>query len=177
MRLAMRIVPSGLVLVLIASIGCSSGKVAEGVAAANSANIKRVGNLYGSYFVHNSWEGPKSEEGLKRYIHDSLNPKKLEMMGIDSQNVDAIFISERDHKPFKVRWGLSVPPLSTVSVVFEQEGVDGKKQVANTNGEVHEVDDAEYQRLWGEKGSAAAPSGPPQEEGAPASAAKQPAAK
>jgi hypothetical protein len=174
MRLAMRIVPSGLVLVLIASIGCSSSKVAEGVAAANSANIKRVGNLYGSYFVHNSWEGPKSEEGLKRYIHDSLNPKKLEMMGIDPQNVDAIFISERDHKSFKVRWGLSVPPLSAVSVVFEQEGVGGKKQVGTTNGEVHEVDDAEYQRLWGDKSTAPSTSVPPVEGTPSPNAAKQP---
>lgn len=149
-------------LPVTALLGCSSNNVADGVAKANNANIKRAANLYASYAAHNGSQGPKGEDDLKRYVHDELAPKKLEMMGIDSQNLDAVFISERDHKPFKVQWGLVVPPTASVAVVFETDGVGGVKQVATTGGEVKDVSDAEYQSLWGEKPSAAAASaGPP----------------
>ncbi len=161
---------------IVSLVGCNNS-VNSGVAAANSANIKRVGNIYGSYLVHNGWQGPKNEQELKRYLHDNLSQKKLEMMGIDPQNVDKTFISERDGKQFKIRWGLTLMPLSTANVVFEQEGVDGKKQVATNSGETRDVDNAEYQRLWDEKAAEPAPTGAPPPENATNTAAKSQPAK
>lgn len=177
MSTANRLTWAVLLLGMIVLAGCSSSKISDGVARANSANIKRVGNLYGSYLAHNAWEGPKDEQNLNRYIHENLSQKKLEMMGIDPQNIDAVFISERDGKPFRVRWGLSVAPLSTVTVVFETEGIDGKKRVATNNGEVREVDDAEYQRLWGEKATPLPIPGPQPEESTSTNGPKQSAVK
>ena len=37
--------------------------------------------------------------------------------------------------------------MSKLPVVFEQQGIDGKRLVAFTNGAVEEVDEARYQEL------------------------------
>ncbi len=72
-------------------------------------------------------------------------------MGVDRDKMDAIFVSERDGKPFKIKFG-AVRGFAAphIPIVFEAEG-DGRKQVAWTNAQVRDVDDAEYQQLWGEK--------------------------
>jgi hypothetical protein len=76
-----------------------------------------------------------------------------------------------------VRYGTAVPYRSVTSLVFEQEGVGGQKQVAFNNGHVEEVSDAEYQHLWAEKSAAPAPASTPPSENAPGNSAIQPAAK
>ena len=84
------------------------------------------------------------------------------MMGIDPNNLDAAFTSERDSKPFKVRYKVGGGRGSASAVVFEQEGKDGKKQVGFTgNSKVEDVDDATYQQLWSGKGPSPTASGPP----------------
>jgi hypothetical protein len=145
--------------VLLIDAGCTN-RVANSVAAANDSNIKRVANLCAAYAVNNDWQSPKNEADLKDFAQHRMAAKKIEMMGIDLGNLDAILISERDNKPFKVRYGIALPFRSVTPVVFEQDGVGGQKQVAFNNGQVQEVNDTEYQRLWGEK-SAPAPASTP----------------
>jgi hypothetical protein len=162
---------------LIVVTGCTANNIAQGVANANNNNIKRVANFYAGYAMHNGTQGPKNVEELKRFLQDTVPADKFEMIGVDPKNIDATFVSERDHKPFNIRWDIVVPPTSAVPLVFEADGVGGKKQVCDSGGQVREVDDAEYQRLWGAKTSAAAPIGPPPGENAGSDTSKQSAAK
>ncbi len=121
----------------------------------------------------NEWQNPKNEAELKDFVQHRMAPRKLEMMGIDIGNFDATLISERDHKLFKVRYGISVPYRSETPLVFEQEGLAGQRQVAFNNGRIEEIDDAQYQRLWGEKAAVPAPTGPPASDKSADAAAKQ----
>jgi hypothetical protein len=166
----------GLALFFLSNSGCSSDSVQSQVAAMNSSNIKRVANLFGAWQNSHGGQGPKDVESIKTFA-EGIPPDALQNMKIDSAKLDALFISERDGKPFKIKFGAVRPPMAPhIPVVFEEKGTDGKKQVAWTNAQVRDVDDAEYQQLWGEK-SPAPVSGPPGGENAGGDTAKQPATK
>jgi len=131
--------------------GCSDDHGASAIAKVNSSNIQRLTNLYSAFQMNRYGPGPKDEPEFKRFIKEEMGPYHLGLMGIDPNGIDAIFISERDHKPFKVRYGVNGGPGIVNAVVFEDEGVGGKKQVGINGGTVMEVDDAQWQDMWSGK--------------------------
>ncbi len=147
-------------------IGCSN-KVAQQVGAMNTSNIQRLANMYSGHQNYRGGQGPKDEAEFKKFIKE-YDPEKLKMMGIDPNNLDALFTSERDGKPFKIRYKVGGGRGSVAAVVFEQEGIDGKKQVASTGTtKVEEVDDATYQQLLAGKGPSQPAGGSPPAGGRP----------
>lgn len=166
-------------------VGCSSDKTKKNVAALNATNIQRVSNLYAAHQTYKNGQGPKNEAEFKQFVRD-FDPTKLDMMGIDPANVDAIFVSERDNQPFVIRYQVGGGRGSVDPVVFEQTGVGGKKQVGFTGGKVEEVDDATAEKMLAGRSqsqppSGGQPSGPPtggrpsgRPSGAPAGAPKGP---
>ena len=136
--------------VSIASVGCSRDKTAEQVGEMNKSNIQRISNMYAAYQNMKGSGGPKDEADLKAWIREYA-PDKLAMMKIDVNNLDGLFTSERDGKPFKIRYKVGGGRGSMDPVVFEQDGVGGKKEVGYTGGKVEEVDDATYTQLWSGK--------------------------
>jgi hypothetical protein len=97
--------------------------------------------------MRNGSNGPKDEAAFKEFIKTGMPSHRLEMMRVDPDKVDELFVSERDGQPFVIKYGQSGGPMSQIAVVFEKEGHAGKKQVAFTNGKVEEPDDAKYQQL------------------------------
>jgi hypothetical protein len=152
--------PLPLVSVLLLAVslltGCGSSVDPDSaVAAANSNNIQRLTNLYQAYQSENGWLGPADDALLKDFIR-GLPPKTLTRISVDAGNVDAIFVSERDGKPFKLRYKVVGSMMgSTEPVVFESEGVGGKRMVGFLNMTQRDVDSAEYDSLFA-KGSAGA---------------------
>jgi len=69
-------------------------------------------------------------------------------MEIDPNNIDAIFVSERDHLPFLVKYGIKGGPGIVDALVFEQKGSGGSRQVGINGGKIMEVDDAQYKEMW-----------------------------
>ncbi|MDZ4656898.1 MAG: hypothetical protein SH868_04890 [Bythopirellula sp.] len=129
----------------------------EAVAEANATNLQRLANLYVAYQSENNWQGPADEAKFKEFLR-TFNPKKLARIGIDSATTDQLFISERDGQPFKIRYGVVGNMMgSTEPVIFEAEGVDGKRMVGLLNMSQLEVEAAEYDSLWAGKGPAAQP--------------------
>ncbi|MFO0810512.1 MAG: hypothetical protein U0746_17945 [Gemmataceae bacterium] len=162
---------AGALLALAAvSIGCSSDKTAEQVAAMNDSNIKRTVNLYTAYMAHHGWATPKSEEELKGYVKVGLPAENLKMMKVDLEKLDEVFVSERDGKPFKIKYGAPGGMGAKVPVVFEQDGQGGIRQVAYTFGKVEDADAKRYKELFegkapeskpGSPGSSSRPTGRP----------------
>ena len=127
--------------------GCTQNNPARRIAAANDSNILRLSNLYQAYRLHKGNQGPKDEADIKNFLQQDLTPTRLERMGVDPNNIDGLFISDRDGQPFVVRYGVGGGLGATDAVVFEQQGRDGKRQVGFTNGSVEEVDSARYDQL------------------------------
>ena len=137
-----------LVVVLLACflVGCS--KKVPTLADVNNTNIKKLRGVYGLFLFQHNMRGPQSEEELKDYLRtDPGATVKIKRMGMTLEDIDRIFVSERDGQPFKVRYGLN--GLGDHAAVFEAEGVDGKRQVALATP--REVEQAEYDRLWNQK--------------------------
>jgi hypothetical protein len=137
---------------LILALGCSRDYSGV-VAGMNSSNIRRLSNLYRDFQESRTGIGPKSEAELRQHIQ-TKPLATFQVMGIDPNNRDRIWISERDHKPFKLRYGVDSPLGAVAAVVFEQEGVAGKREVGFNNFTVEEVDDARYNALWEGRGVA-----------------------
>ncbi len=135
------------VIVSIFLVGCGSQQVPS-LADVNNTNIKKLRGAYGLFLFQHNLQGPESEEELKQYLRTDAGAKvKLERMGMTLDDIESIFISERDGQPFKVRYGLK--GLGDHAAVFEAEGLDGKRQVALTIP--REVDEAEYDKLWNQQ--------------------------
>ena len=131
--------------------GCGREGADAAIARVNSTNIQRLANLYFSFQMKNGWRGPDDEAEFKKFL-SSYNTKKLSRIGIDPNAIDEVFINERDRQPFKIRY--SVPGSimgSNEPVIFEAEGVRGKRLVGFLNMEQREVDEAEYDDLWSGK--------------------------
>jgi hypothetical protein len=138
-------------VLLLAGGGCSDRNVARQVAALNDTNLKKVASLYRFYQARNGWVGPKDAAALKAFTEQA--PKRnLELMRIDPTKFDSFLVSERDGKPVKVRWGLSIAPQDVQPIVFEADGVDGRRIVVFSSSEAEEADSARYDELWSGKG-------------------------
>lgn len=135
-------------LLVTLAIGCSSGnKAASALADANSSNVQRLANLYFTFQSEHEWRGPQDETEFKTFLR-SVNPAKLERIGIDPNNIDALFISERDGQPFAIRYGVPGSVMGSAEpVIFEATGDGGKRQVGFLNMTQREVDAAEYDAL------------------------------
>ena len=145
---------------LVGLAGCGGDRTAEEVAAMNGSNLQRLSNMYAAYQNYKGGRGPRDEADFKAFIKE-FDQTKLKMMGIDANNLDPVFTSERDGKPFKVRYKVGGGRGSVDAVVFEQEGKDGTKEVGFTGGKVEKADANTYQQLWAGKGPSQPASGPP----------------
>jgi hypothetical protein len=151
--------------------GCNRQSVPNEVAALNTSNIRRLANLFAACQSVNNGQGPKDVAAIKN-LANQLPSKNLEWMGIDKSKLDALFVSERDGKPFKIKFGAFRSIQGPhIPIVFEAVGRNGMRQVAWTNANVEEVDNGKYDQLWGEKAAPAA--GPPPSTAADAAAAKK----
>jgi hypothetical protein len=139
------------IILLRGIAGCSTDHSVEAIAALNSSNIQKLTNLYSAYQASRYGPGPKDEAELKRFAKEEMGAYHLGLMHIDPNNLDTLFVSDRDHKPFKVRYGVNGGPGVVNALVFEEEGVGGKKQVGLNGGTVMEVGDSQYEEMWSGK--------------------------
>jgi hypothetical protein len=84
---------------------------------------------------------PKDEQELKEGIKKS----NVSLEALKVKNIDDLFTSDRDGKPLVVVYGQR--PAGSDVVVYEQEGVDGKRLVGHSIGKVEEVDEAKFKEL------------------------------
>jgi hypothetical protein len=97
--------------------------------------------LYGFYIREHQGQPPTNEEEFKTFVKN-YDPKKREAAG--AKDADSIFISSRDGKPYKFVFGGS--RAHDAVVVYEQEGVGGKRYVGTSVGNVEELDEAAFRQ-------------------------------
>ena len=139
-------------LLFIFTTGCGESKVASRIKELNSTSIQRLVTCYVRYQGRNGYKGPKSEEELKKFIGLPQNQKGFERVGIDTSDIDALFVSDRDHAPFKVKYGVSGSPLGfTEPIIFEGVGVDGEVMVGYGGGKTKLMSPDESDKLFKSK--------------------------
>jgi hypothetical protein len=135
-------------LAALTAVGCSHDDHEAAIAAVNKSNIQRLTNCYSAFQFDSYGLGPKDENELRRFIKNDIGDYHMKLLNINPSNIDAIFVSERDHLPFVVKYGIKGGPGIIDAVVFEQKGVDGLRQVGINGATVMEVDDALYKDMW-----------------------------
>jgi hypothetical protein len=142
MRMKRRSMWAVLTAVIVAgAAGCgSSSDVKSIMKAINDSNGKRLANFYAMFQMRSNFTGPADQQALKKFIA-GMNPAELEAMGVKADEVDKLFVSERDGQPFFVRYGVKKPPLlgGHQAVIFETEGKGGRIGVFMTGPKVVEV--------------------------------------
>ena len=128
--------------------GCRGNSGEAMIAANNDTNLKRLGTLYGFFQLRNEFRGPRDEAEFKAFIA-AQDASRLALAGVSPASIDTLFVSERDRLPFRIRFGVDTRVRGpALPVVFEQEGLGGRRQVGFTGGATEEVDAASYELLW-----------------------------
>ncbi len=125
-------------LIILTLSGCESKRKMTEI---YSTNMKKLHACYSMYMEHHSYIGPKNEEVFKKYLkNDRTAVFLLKRIEVTPEDVDGLFISERDGEPFEVRYGLKGE--ADHAVVFEKTGVDGERLIALQN--IRAFGDEEY---------------------------------
>ncbi len=115
--------------------------------ATESSNLKPLAVFYGQYVGTHKGQAPPSEAEFKGYLK-SLRQEQLK--SFDIADVDSIFMSSRDKKPYVVKYGaVSGPPGpgGMPVIAYEQDGIDGKRYIATSVGAIEEVDSTRFREL------------------------------
>ena len=157
---------------LLILAGCSDG-VGTKIAALNETGIQRLVNCYTFYHVKNGYKGPKDEADFKKFIAMPGNEKGFERAGIDTTDIDAMFISSRDEKPFRVKYNVTGSSFGfSAPIIFESEGVDGEIMVGFGGAKTELMSKEEADKLFMQRVKKITSRGDAPEDGVAAEAAE-----
>lgn len=140
-----------LILLLIGCsfLGCKDNSIRNRLTAGNKENYQKACTMYVVYSRLNGNQGPASTEEMIEFLStDEKAAKRLNLVGMDTGSLNDYLVG-RDGEPFKFRWSVKANPMSPpYPICFEENGVDGVRQVGFSGKKMMEVtDDAEYNKL------------------------------
>jgi hypothetical protein len=135
------LVLGSLVLCLVAG-GCGGSQRRS--QEREESNLKPLAVFYGKYIGQHRGQPPASEKELKEFIR-SAGADQLASFNV--ADVDSLFVSPRDQKPYVVLYGRAAPVGKDRVVAYEQKGKNGKRFVANDLGQIQEVDEARFKEM------------------------------
>jgi hypothetical protein len=132
--------------VLFASLGC--GPAGKSNREQEESGLKPIALFYAQFIPQHQGKPPKDEAEFKAFLKEPKNAELLER-DFHVADIDAMFISKRDKKPYIVIYGPSSGegPAGQPVIAYEQEGVEGKRFVASKLGAVAEVDEAAFAKM------------------------------
>jgi len=124
--------------------GCGSQRRSE---QREQSNLKPLVSLYVQCMGRG--DPPANEEQFKKFIA-SLPESRLADLGVKDR--ESLFVSPRDHKPYGIVYGPAAKsgppgPGGQPVIVYEQEGVGGKRWVASALGAIDEVNESQFHQL------------------------------
>ncbi len=128
--------------ICILAVGCGTKTASK---PQQESHLKPLALMFGQYTGQHRGQAPSDEAVFKQFVRS--NTAFLSNFKVDGENV---FVSERDGKPYVILYGppKGPPGLAGAPVVaHEQEGIDGRRFVANSLGAVQEVDETRFREL------------------------------
>jgi hypothetical protein len=127
---------------LASMAGCSSNG-----ASANGAdpNLAMLTKIYVDHMNAHQGNPPKDEAAFKDYIRQHSAHR---LKGADMNELDALFVSTRDHQPLVFIYGISADPRRQSAVIgYEQSTIGGRRTIGYRYGTAELVDDARFTEL------------------------------
>jgi hypothetical protein len=117
-------------------VGCAKSQPAQ------QSNLRLISVLYGQFRASHRGDLPRDEKEFKDFIAKE-HQQALSNTGVSS--VDELLVSKRDGKPYAIKYQSTKDwPLEGM-IAYEQEGVDGSRQVANDLGGTTELNEEQFQ--------------------------------
>jgi hypothetical protein len=131
------------VLAPLILVGCEK---TDAFSPTEASNLKPLAVMYGRFISSNSGRGPKDQQEFKAFIQS--RPKD-ELSNLNVSDIESLFVSSRDKKPYKFKFDPkpAVPGQSANIFAWEQDGLEGKRYVAGTLGEILEADEQKFRQL------------------------------
>jgi hypothetical protein len=124
--------------------GCGGTSPPPPEKVADQQHIVQVVRLWTEYKRDHKNQAPTSGDQLKAWAK-KLSADRLSQLSV--KDVDTAFVSPRDGQPYGFRSPAKDNALGQGTIVYEQNGVSGKRMVASNIGSVSEIDDAEFQKM------------------------------
>jgi hypothetical protein len=118
--------------------GCSSGSEPY----KEESNLRALAAYYTQYTSANRGQFPPSEKALKEYIKAERAGRGVPAADAD---INALFVSNRDGKPFVIRYRTDKSWPYGELVAYEQEGQGGTRHVATAVGGYDEMSEERFQ--------------------------------
>ena len=136
--------PASLLLTLFAATASGCARKDGDVATHQMSRVRILTNLL-AMATTELGHVPRDEQEFKQAIAKlQVNLEKRKVSSIDE-----LFVSERDGQPLVVIYGSG--SVDSDVVVYEQNGVNGKRMVGHRIGMVEEVDESELKKLTASK--------------------------
>lgn len=137
----------GAVVAFVLCAGCGTPK--SGPIAPEQTALSWLGTMYGMYIGQHGGETPKSADDLRKFVEKTVKPDTLSRLKVS--NVEGLFVSPRDGKPYVlVSYAKLPPPVGgqpAPIALCEAEGQGGKRAVAFVGGNTQQVTEQELQKL------------------------------
>jgi len=132
-------------LLVCAALGCAASGCASGAPEVEQPDaevrISRLLHLYQAY-AQKHQKGPPNEQALKEFAA-KLTSKEKEDFSI-GDDVEGIFVSPRDNKPFGILYNVRLDPSQNRAIIWEETGKDGMRYVALSIGYVTQCDEQTF---------------------------------
>ena len=129
------------VLLAIGWVGCGGHSSSTG-GGPQASNLRSVGTAY-QLFLREHRRLPADENEFQEYLA-LVAAKDLKARNL---TVGQLSTSERDGKPYVVFYGDNPPPDGSYVAAYEQVGLDGRRYVVDTAGNIKEVDETSFREL------------------------------
>jgi hypothetical protein len=109
-----------------------------------AVHLKDLAVAYGRFIPRHRGQTPANEQEFREFVQQIR-----EELPSKPTDVNSLFVSPRDNQPYVIRYGIPSTmggPQAPV-IAYEQQGVGGKRYVANMLGAVEEVDEARFREL------------------------------
>jgi len=130
-------------LVLAVASGCGKSEVQ---ASEGEKRIRALGMMYLRYSSSNVGR-KQSVDQLKVFIQ-KVPANELEPFGVQTSDIDSLFVSPRDGQPYVIRFGTPLTPPSpnapAAVVIYEATGENGKRWTFDAIGGVAELDETAF---------------------------------
>lgn len=137
---------------LLFAILLTSCRRASGPIAQEQTNLSWLASMYGMYIAQHQGRAPKNLDELHKFVEQSTTADQLARLKV--ANVNELFVSPRDGKPFALVSYDKMPALKGGEpppvVLYEAQGQNGKRAIAYVSGGTggtRTVDEQEFQKM------------------------------
>jgi hypothetical protein len=120
-------------------MGCSTREGED-----HKTNLRGLAAYYSQYCARNGGQLPSNEKALKEYISADLTATGAPT---STETIDAMFVSNRDGKPFVIRYGEDKSWQYPNLMAYEQEGRNGMRHVGYAMGGVDVLSEEQLSRI------------------------------